>query len=789
LKRWIIRDNNHGMSTEPVLSKDLHAITTRILEGGDTDAILREVSGDICAVFGADRLTIYMVNDDRTMIVSRIKTGFDSLEDLKLPISADYSIAGYVAATARLINIRDVYDVEELKSHEPPVYFFRGVDKSAGYRTKQVLAAPIFGSVDSSEVTGVAQLVNTLSDKPFPKAAEEGLEQLCKVLTAAFRRGERTQRAAVQSKYDHLVIDGVITAGELDLAIRLARRQGVDIEQILLDEFQVKETALGLALSKYFGMPYEPVRPDRAKPAALLGKLRRPFVKSQAWVPIKEDDQGIVVVTTDPERVMSSRIVSQVFPKKRILYCVCSNREFEATVNQFYGLEGAPATIDTILHKLDPEVAELRTPAPERTEPDSATVQLVNKIIMEGHRARASDIHVEPRQGNAKTRVRFRIDGSLTDYVEIPASHHAEVVARLKIMANLDIANKREPQDGKIKFKEFLPSLDIELRIATIPTAGGKEDVVMRILAAGRPIPLDQLGLSQHNLEALRSLVVKPYGLFLVCGPTGSGKTTTLHSVLGYINTPETKIWTAEDPVEITQDALRQVQINPRADLTFARVMRAFLRADPDVIMVGEMRDKETAAIGIEASLTGHRVLATLHTNSAAESIVRLLDMGMDPFNFADALLGVMAQRLAKRLCSKCKKPHVATRDEIKTMITEYCQDLKNTDRFKSDPKAAHEAIYADWVKNYAYEKAQLILYEPGGCDACRGTGYSGRVALHELLVGTPVIKKNIHGHAPASEVRLAAMSDGMRTLKQDGTAKVLQGLTNMQAVRAVCID
>ena len=310
----------------------------------------------------------------------------------------------------------------------------------------------------------------------------------------------------------------------------------------------------------------------------------------------------------------------------------------------------------------------------------------MNKVIVDAYNQGASDIHIEPYPGKGKTEVRFRKDGTLVPYISVPASYRNAIAARLKIMCDLDISEKRKPQDGKIKFKKFGP-LDIELRVATIPSQGGVEDIVMRILAAGEPIPLDKLGLSARNLKTLKETVSKPYGLFFVCGPTGSGKTTTLHSVLGYLNTPDTKIWTAEDPVEITQKGLRQVQMNPKAGLNFATAMRAFLRADPDIIMVGEMRDKETTSIGIEASLTGHLVFATLHTNSAPESIIRLLDMGMDPFNFADALLGVLAQRLAKRLCAKCKQPHAASQEEIKLLLEEYCQELKNTDDLEARPE------------------------------------------------------------------------------------------------------
>jgi len=418
---------------------------------------------------------------------------------------------------------------------------------------------------------------------------------------------------------------------------------------------------------------------------------------------------------------------------------------------------------------------------------DNELVKLVNKIIVDGYKQGASDIHIEPYPGKKKTRVRFRRDGSLVPYIEIPAHYRNALIARIKIMCDLDISEKRKPQDGKIKFKKFGP-LDIELRVATCPTQGGLEDVVMRILAAGKPIPLDNLGLGKSNLTTLKGVIGKPYGLFFVCGPTGSGKTTTLHSVLGYLNTDETKIWTAEDPVEITQDGLRQVQMNPKAGLTFAVAMKAFLRADPDIIMVGEMRDKETVSTGVEASLTGHLVLATLHTNSAPESIIRLLDMGMDPFNFADALLGVLAQRLAKRLCPKCKKGHAATQDEIRLMLAEYCEELKNTERWLVDNEGATEEIYNEWVSQFADKSGQFTLYGPVGCDNCGGSGYRGRVGLHELLVGTDLLKKNIQEHARVAEMFTTALNDGMRTLKQDGMDKVLQGLTDMHQVRAVCI-
>jgi type II secretory ATPase GspE/PulE/Tfp pilus assembly ATPase PilB-like protein len=308
----------------------------------------------------------------------------------------------------------------------------------------------------------------------------------------------------------------------------------------------------------------------------------------------------------------------------------------------------------------------------------------------------------------------------------------------------------------------------------------------MRILSAGEPIPLENLGVLPGNLEKLKACVSKPYGLFFVCGPTGSGKTTTLHSVLKFLNTPDTKIWTAEDPVEITQKGLRQVQINKKAGLDFATIMRSFLRADPDIIMVGEMRDKETTAIGIEASLTGHLVFATLHTNSAPESITRLLDMGMDPFNFADALLGILAQRLAKRLC-KCKEAYTPPPEEMKRFLTEFCEELQHTATFKKDAKTEMEKVYKEWLKTYAND-GKFTFYRAKGCDACGNTGYKGRLGLHELMVGSDAVKKLIQEHGRVAELVAQALEDGMRTLKQDGMEKVLQGVTDMKQVRAVCI-
>ena len=405
---------------------------------------------------------------------------------------------------------------------------------------------------------------------------------------------------------------------------------------------------------------------------------------------------------------------------------------------------------------------------------ESTMVRLVNKMVMDAHSQGASDIHIEANQGSRSMVIRFRKDGVLADYLELDPAYRSSLVSRIKIMAELDISEHRHAQDGKIDFGRH-GGIPIELRVAVIPTANNLEDVVLRILAGAEPLPIDKLGLSGRNLEELAKMVARSYGLILVCGPTGSGKTTTLHSVLRHLNQRETKIWTAEDPIEITQPGLRQVQVNAKIGWTFAAAMRAFLRADPDVIMVGEMRDEETTKIGIEASLTGHLVLSTLHTNSAAESIVRLLDLGMDPFNFADALLGILSQRLARRLCVKCKHPYAVSDKELAELAREYCSGTRL--ELAATVRAWHAAFGP---------QGQLTLYAANttGCPACNA-GYKGRVGLHELLVATPRIRQLIHEHATAAQIADAAILDGMTLLRQDGIEKMLQGEIDLASARS----
>ncbi|HET7524503.1 MAG TPA: GspE/PulE family protein, partial [Burkholderiaceae bacterium] len=410
---------------------------------------------------------------------------------------------------------------------------------------------------------------------------------------------------------------------------------------------------------------------------------------------------------------------------------------------------------------------------------DNSLVRMINTMIVEAHQQGVSDIHIETQPGRDKLRVRFRKDGVLKPYVELPHTYRNAVIARLKIMCDLDISERRKPQDGKINFSRFVPGTRLELRLVTIPTTNGLEDAVLRLLASARAIPLDAMGLSEHNLKHLKQVVERPYGMVLCVGPTGSGKTTTLHAALAHINTPERKIWTAEDPVEITQPGLRQVQVNPKIDWTFAKALRSFLRADPDVVMVGEIRDEETANTAVEASLTGHLVLSTLHTNSAPETVTRLLDMGMDPFNFADSLLGVLAQRLVRKLCPHCRSSRAASDDEEAELLGDWMNAFGGSPQMPDAP-----AVLPDWRARHGKD-GRLVVYQAKGCERCEQSGFKGRLGLHELMVVDRALRALIQTHARSEDLLRCALTNGMRTLRQDGIEKVLAGLTTIEEVRA----
>lgn len=572
-----------------------------------------------------------------------------------------------------------------------------------------------------------------------------------------------------RSLLDCLAYRGLISQDDLDAAVKEALSREVDLETVLLDKYRVPKSDLGAALSEFYQCPYVPFDERTIIDPELLKNLSFDYLRNSAWIPLKRQGTVLDVVINDPHDLDKGLDIRRAFPGVTVRFSVGLRRDIEQYILVVTG-QADGASITEILGELVNEAGSERTSEADKgdvDENDSAIVRLANQVIADAYRLNASDVHIEPYSDKKETAVRFRVDGTCFTYMRIPAVYRRAIISRIKIMAHLDIAERRKPQDGKIRYK-LAKDRQIELRIATLPTAGGNEDVVMRLLTAKETMPLEVMDFAPDILQTIKSLALKPHGIVLCVGPTGSGKTTTLHAILRHINTDERKIWTAEDPIEITQEGLRQVQVHPKIGFTFAAALRAFLRADPDVIMIGEMRDKETADIAIEASLTGHLVLSTLHTNSAVETVTRLLDMGCDSFNFADAMQGIVAKRLSKRICEECKEGYHPTRQEYDELVQGYGAGY-------------WERLGVEYGDNF-------VLYRGRGCEVCNKTGFKGRVPLHELLVGSEDVKGLIQSKARSAEILSVAMREGMVTLVQDGIQKVLRGVTTYRQIRAVAM-
>ena len=745
--------------------KRLNSITNRIHSAKDPDDILVNLQDEILALFDADRITIYVVDGANRQVVSRFMTG-NEVSEIRVPINND-SITGYCAAFGKVINIANAYDEDELKRINADLHFDRSWDERSGYKTKQVLVAPV---TFNRYLLGVIQLINKRNGSHFTLEDQSSVLELARVLGVAFFNNQKLAKKSKPTKFDYLISNNIITNKDLEQAMVNARKAKKQLESVLISDFNVSKEDIGKSLSNYYKTQFIPYDERMVIPGQLLKGLKINFLKKNVFVPISQSGDKLVVAMENPDYLPARDVINRLLPTKQYEYCVALREDIFRMIDLFFNVKKKgmmeQGSIEDILGKLETGEEEDDEDLERVSEEDGAIVQLVNKMVIDAYNRGASDIHIEPRHGKANAVIRFRIDGACQVYQTVPYTFKRAVVSRLKIMSELDIAERRFPQDGKIKFKKYAP-LDIELRVASIPTAGGNEDVVLRLLSTGEPIPLDKMGMSERTYNAFIEMISKPYGIALVVGPTGSGKTTTLHAALRFINKPETKIWTAEDPVEITQEGLRQVQVHPKIGFDFATAMRAFLRADPDVIMVGEMRDHETVSTGIEASLTGHLVFSTLHTNSAPETVTRLLDMGMDPFNFADALLGVLAQRLVRTLCKDCKETYHPSQDEFDALVRAYDGDFDSL--------------------GISYSK-DLELSKANGCPNCGNTGYRGRTGIHELLVGTDEIKTLIQTRAKMEDLRKQAIKDGMATLMQDGIRKVFNGETDIVQVRKVCI-
>ncbi len=737
--------------------RELLSILRQLHQAADFDSVLPDLEPKILGMTGADRLTIYQRNPQTGDLSSRFKTGSDKLR-IRVPVSTA-SLAGYVALTGKSLNIEDVRNQEALTAIHPQLCFDDRFQKATGFHSQAMLICPIFSG---RILLGVFQLMRGSGQDPFSNDVQLKAEKLAELIGQKFKY----DLGCTSSPYEGLIKQGLLNQKQLDLLTAQVTAD-ISLSRLLLSVPNITKEDVGRSLELFYQVPFVTYYPIDYQLHPVCDRVNAAFLKNNNLVFLSfRGEERITVLIDDPSDTSRVMLVENFLGSKEISFCVGLLDD----IRQYLGEDASSAgsgNLNKILGELVSDQAEPEeledNESLELSEEDSKIVTLVNEILTKGARLNASDIHIEPGQGRAATTIRMRVDGICQEMGNIPASYASAVVSRLKIMSRLDIAERRMPQDGKLKAR--LRGKPLEARVATVPTVNG-EAVVLRLLQSGGPLAFDELNLSADNVDGVHSILKHPHGLFLVVGPTGSGKTTTLHSCLAQLNSTERKIWTAEDPVEITQPGLQQVQVQPGIGLTFSAALRAFLRADPDVVLIGEMRDRETAHTAIEASLTGHMVLSTLHTNSAPETLTRLLDLGIDPVSFADALLGVLAQRLVRTLCPACKESYTPTAEEVDFLKRQYGESC--------------------WHELGATEP--LSLCRPSGCHQCNETGYKGRIGIHELLVSNGPMRELIYNKAPLSKIKQQASQNGMRTLLQDGVKKVVEGRIDLQQLHKVTI-
>lgn len=657
-----------------------------------------------------------------------------------------------------------------------------------GQIASQQIGPPIGEVLVEDQLVTSQQIDNALSTQTETRGQQLG-EYLAKkaVVTAADLTDALKKQKEIPSVRlgSILVQQKLISEEQLELALQEQKQsRDLPLGKLLIKMGILSEADIQQALARKLGIPFVDLQHFQLD-HKLVEQVPEDLARKHRILALHQYGDRLIIAIPNPLDWHAIEAV-QFATGKQIDTVMASENAILGIIDLAYGSQGLDELhLDEESHDDEKDAGE------DAAAPDHVVVKLVNKLIVSAMSLSASDIHIEPQPDKRASQVRMRRDGLLLKHAEFPSSMHRAVVSRIKVMASMDMTSSMKPQDGKIDFSRF-SKIKLELRVATIPTVNGREDVVMRLLARGDPIPLSAMKFAPEVEAGITSLIHRPFGMFLVCGPTGSGKTTTLHSVLAELNTTERKIWTAEDPVEITQIGLRQMPIEMRKGVDFATALRAFLRADPDVIMIGEMRDEETAHMAIKASLTGHLLLSTLHTNTAPDTVVRLLEMGMDPFNFADALLGILAQRLVRRLCTNCRESYAPDKVELDQLAALYLSDFpdpEDGDAPRAQQAEAKQVLVRKWQAKFGVNNQPLQLYRAKGCRNCENVGYRGRLGVHELLATTKKIRSLITQRSPASDIRNQAMKDGMRTLRQDGILKVLAGETDLAQVKTLSPD
>ena len=767
----------------------LQSLLEVIQQAPDIRSIKRTLYKQILDVFQVEMAAIFLVDIRKQELVSWILLPGDSLEKIVTPIGTN-SIVGYVALKKQPVNIRNPYDFRELRRVDSELNFSDSYDEKVNIRSKQILAIPI---VHNNTLMGVFELINKRNDTDFTYEDQNKVNEFSGVLAAAFFThsifGKQTP-----PKYESLLAQKLLSRKELEDGLAKATELGEDPETVLMNNFQIPRLKMGKLLAHFYSTTFVDLEKVDNLPKKLIQRINIDYFVKEELVPLSLNDGKLIVAVKNIEdQTLASTIREQVPGVNQVELVFAFQGDIRSfwkrTESRYFSSSNSVSEerlplFDTSLfdlleeNKPQEKGKEKRVTIVERgVKPEKCAennddineppvVQLVNEIIEGGYSSQASDIHIEPYGLEENGEVRYRIDGVCSNALKIPQQYVRQVIDRIKSLAALKRAERTRPQDGKIKFATS-EGKEIQLRVATIPTINSNEDIVLRILPASKPLPLLDNLMPSRLLAPFKEIIEQEQGIILVVGPNASGKTTTLHSVLNHLNTAGKKIWTAEYPLEIQQYRIRQVQVDPLMNYSFADALRVFLRADPDVIMIGEMQDLQTALIAIDAALNGHLLLSSLPANSAAEGIIHCLNMGLDPLHLAAALNGVLAQRLVCTLCEHCKEPYHPEKAEYDRLFESY--GISFFDHIN--------VMYSD----------DLVFHRANGCHICNDSGYRGITGLYELLVVNPIIRKLIMKRAPLSEIIEEAMINDMTLLLQEGIQLIFKGTIDSKELMSVC--
>lgn len=741
--------------------KVLQDVTNRIYDANNIKLKLFDLKDDILNLFSALAFTIYEVNGIFSIFLDGVQ-----LSEIFVPISNN-SIAGYVAKKKKIVNIADAYDKEELKNIDKELSFDISWDKKYGFKTIQFLAAPI---LYGETLMGVIEILNKKGGETgkFSKREESLLQEISQVLGLAFynRKGYAWRR---KTRFDHLVKLGLLKKEELESAFEEARVRRETIEAYLMKKYKISKADIGTGFEKFYHFKFIEFNDKYPIPRDLpvLKNFKKEYLRRELWVPIEKVDEKIHVIIDNPNNILKRETIESLLKTHAITYSVAMADDIIKYINYFFPEpKNEPAISESdilgILGQMDKEEEE---DIPNVS--DGVIIQLANKIINDAFDRRASAIHIEPYVTKKNVEVRFRIDGDCVLYQTLPYRYQSALVARIKILSGLDITVRRIPQTGRIKHLRY-DAKHIEIRVVTIPSHRGAEDLVLHLQTKEENLfylPIEAIGMSTRNFKSLTTICKKPDGIILISGPARSGKTTTIYAALEHINTPNKKIWTVDNYVDIEQHSLRQVQVDPNIGYDYATAMRTFLNADADVIMVGEIANTDTATMMLKAAISGNLVIGAIHARETKGTIEQIIDWGLDPLLLSKFLHGILSQRLIKTLCRECKEGYHPSREEYERAAALY------------GPEAFAKM-------NIPYCK-DITFYRPKGCDSCL-SGYNGRTGIHELLICSDQIRQMIKKNASADIIKEKAVEQGMTTLLQDGIIKVFQGITDMEQVLLV---